>query len=181
MHLPLLEQNPEIDTIVKLHAFCFCCSLWMQTAGVTSGVLVAKVMEGSSLSYYSISLVADSSDYLFQFSFLPEGASTQRSVEVSFPQSALPIGVWHSLSVTVGGGSVRFYSNGVFRGSRYCISRRVLYFSCSLAPRPYLPAFACQKTGRLVLGIFYINLKMIMLLLVIINLCITLPLLIILV
>jgi hypothetical protein len=75
-------------------------------------------MEGSSLSYYSISLVADSSDYLFQFSFLPEGESTQRSVEVSFPQSQLPIGAWHSLSAVVGGGSVRFYSNGVFRGSR---------------------------------------------------------------
>ena len=91
----------------------------MQTTGVASGVLVAKVMEGSSLSYYSISLVADSSDYLFQFSFLPEGASTQRSVEVSFPQSQLPIGAWHSLAVVVGGGSVRFYTNGVFRGSRY--------------------------------------------------------------
>ena len=126
MHLPLLEQNPEIDTIVKLHAFSFCCSLWMQTARVTSGILVAKVMEGSSLSYYSISLVADSSDYLFQFSFLPEGASTQRSVEVSFPQSTLPTGVWHSLSIVVGGGSVRFYSNGVFRGSRYCISRKCI-------------------------------------------------------
>ena len=91
----------------------------MQTAEIASGVLVAKVMEGSSLSYYSILLVADSSDYLFQFSFLPEGASTQRSVEVSFPQSQLPVGAWHFLSVVVGGDSVRFYTNGGFRGSRY--------------------------------------------------------------
>ena len=143
--MPLLEQNPEIDTIIKMHAFSFCCSLWMQTAGVTSGVLVAKVMEGSSLSYYSISLVADSSDYLFQFSFLPEGASTQRSVEVSFPQSALPIGVWHSLSVAVGGGSVRFYSNGVSRGSRYCISRKSIILFMQLRSQALSP---CQKTGR---------------------------------
>ena len=91
----------------------------MQTAAIANGVLVAKVMDGTSLSYYGLSLVADSSDYLFQFSFLPEGASTQRSVEVSFPQSQLPLGAWHSLSVVIGGGSARFYTNGVFRGSRY--------------------------------------------------------------
>ena len=90
----------------------------MQTAGVSNGVLVAKVMEGTTISYYSLSLVADSSDYLFQFSFLPEGTTTQQSVEVSFPQSQLPVGVWHSLSVSVGGSSARFYTNGVFRGSR---------------------------------------------------------------
>ena len=112
--IPLL-----IDIIVtNLHRL-LCCSLWMQTAVTANGVLVAKVMEGTSLFYYSLSLVADSSDYLYQFSFLSEGASTQRSVEVSFPQSQLPIGTWHSLSVVVGGGSARFYTNGVFRGSRY--------------------------------------------------------------
>ena len=90
----------------------------MQAGTISNGVMVAKVMDGSSLSYYSLSLVADSSDYLFQFSFLPEGVSTQRSVEVSFPQSQLPIGAWHSLCVAVGGGSARFYTNGTFQGSR---------------------------------------------------------------
>ena len=93
----------------------------MQAAAISNGVLVAKVMEGSSLSYYSLSLVADSADYLFQFSFLPEGVTTQRSVEVSFSQSQLPIGEWHSLCVVVETGSARFYTNGVFRGSRYYV------------------------------------------------------------
>ena len=90
----------------------------MQTATVANGVLVAKVMEGSALSYYSVSLVADSSDYLFQFSYLPVGVASQQSVQVSFSQSQLPVGAWHSLCVVVGGGVVRFYTNGVSRGSR---------------------------------------------------------------
>ena len=91
----------------------------MQSDTISNGVLVAKVMEGTSLSYYSLSLVADSSDYLFQFSFLPEGVSTQQSVQVSFPQSQLPMGVWHFLCVVVSGGSARFYTNGTIQGSRY--------------------------------------------------------------
>lgn len=91
----------------------------MQSDVISNGVLLAKAMEGSSLFYYRVSLIADSSDYLFQFSFLPESTSTQRNVEVSFSQSQLPTGQWHSLCVVVNTGSVRFYTNGVFRGSRY--------------------------------------------------------------
>ena len=143
-----MERNHSYMYLHKLSPCCFCdlkssqlvkfgccpsfCSVWMQASTVSNGVLVAKAMEGSSLSYYSLSLIADSSDYLFQFSFLPEGVSAQqRSVEVSFPQSQLPIGAWHSLCVVVGGGSARFYTNGTFQGSRYIVRGLEQGFICT--------------------------------------------------
>ena len=118
-HIEILTYYVTINEILMTFLNVnFHFSVWMQTAAVSSGVLVAKVMEGSTLSYYSVSLVADSSDYLFQFSYLPVGVATQQSVQVSFSQSQLPVGAWHSLCVVVGGGTVRFYTNGVSRGSR---------------------------------------------------------------
>ena len=131
------------------HCICYhnvlfpLCSVWMQTATVSNGVLVAKVMEGSTLSYYGMSLVADSSDYLFQFSYLPVGVSTQQSVQVSFSQTQLPMATWHSLCVVVGGGTVRFYTNGVSRGSRYSTSLSLSLSSC------YHCSSSCACTGAL--------------------------------
>ena len=95
-------------------------SVWLQPTLGSGGVLLAKTTIDGSTTYYSLSLVADGTNYLSRLGYLPAGgSSTQlRTVNIPIVQSSLADGAWHSLAVVVESGTALFYVDGVFQTSR---------------------------------------------------------------